>query len=65
MVRKQLWGEERVTFIGPDGNPCSVPVNWTDAALPDAYWSVGRSRSRFRVEDLLKLVELIEARGNR
>ncbi len=29
VVRKQLWGEERVTFLGPEGEACSVPANWT------------------------------------
>jgi hypothetical protein len=36
-------------------------VNWTDAALPDAYEVVGRGRARLRVDDLLLLVDLIDA----
>jgi hypothetical protein len=36
-------------------------VNWTDAAVPDAYEVVGRGRARLRVEDLLLLVDLIDA----
>jgi hypothetical protein len=61
VVRKRLWGEERVTFLSPAGEPRSVPVNWTDAARPDPYEVIGRGRSRLRVEDLLLLVELIDA----
>jgi len=61
VVKKLLWGEERVTFLAPDGTPRSVPVNWTDRAPADPYRIVGRGRSRFRVEDLLLLAELLEA----
>jgi hypothetical protein len=61
VVRRRLWGEERVTFLSPGGNARSVPVNWTDAGLPNVYAVVGRGRARLRVEDLLRLVELIDA----
>ena len=60
-MRKRSWGEERVTFLSPQGEAHSVPVNWTDAALPDPYEVVGRGRARVRVEDLLLLVDLIDA----
>jgi hypothetical protein len=62
VVTKQLWGEERVSFERPDGSVCSVPTGWTDAAPPDPYVSVGGSRSRFRIEDLLPLADLVEGR---
>ena len=54
-----LWGEDRVTIQLADGSPLSVPISWTDAAPADAYLVVGGGRSRFRVEDLLSLVELV------
>jgi hypothetical protein len=54
-----LWGEDRVTIQLEDGSPRSVPVSWTDAVPADAYIAVGRGRSRFRVEDLRALAELI------
>jgi len=38
-----------------------VPVNWTDAALPEPYAMVGKGRVRVRVEDLLLLMDLIDA----
>jgi hypothetical protein len=65
VVAKQLWGEDRITFQQPDGLLCSVPVGWTDALPPDPYLSIGTGRSRFRVEDLLVLAELIADRGRR
>jgi hypothetical protein len=59
VVSKKLWGEDRVTIQMADGSPRSVPVSWTDAIPADAYISVGGGRSRFRVDDLLALAELI------
>ena len=65
MTSGQLWGEDRVTLQRPDGSLESVPVGWTDFLPADPYLSVGRGRSRFRVEDLLALVELMGVRGSR
>ena len=38
-----------------------MPVNWTDVALPEPYAIVGKGQVRVRVEDLLRLVDLIDA----
>lgn len=65
VVAKQLWGEERVTFEHPDGGLCSVPRAWTDVVPADPYLSVGQGRSRFRVEDLLTLADLVVGLGRR
>ena len=65
VVAKQLWGEDRVTFEHPAGSLHSVPVNWTDFVPADPYLSVGRGRSRFRLEDLLTLADLLAARRAR
>ena len=43
----------------------SVPVSWTDFVPAEPYLSVGRGRSRFRVEDLLTLAELVAALATR
>ena len=43
----------------PDGSFRSLPVGWTDLMPVDPYVAVGGGRSRFRIEDLLELVELI------
>lgn len=59
MVAKQLWGEDRVTIEHPDGTLHSIPVGWTDLASIDPYVVVSGGRSRFRVEDLVALAELI------
>jgi hypothetical protein len=60
-----LWGEDRVTFEHPGRGLCSVPITWTDFVPADPYVSVGRGRSRFRVEDLVALVELVVVRTAR
>jgi hypothetical protein len=61
VVSKRTWGEERVTFVTQQGEARSVPVNWTDMAMPEPYAVVGRGRVRVRVEDLLLVVDLIDA----
>jgi len=61
VVSKRTWGEERVTLVNRQGETRSVPVNWTDVALPEPYAIVGRGRVRVRVEDLLLVVDLIDA----
>jgi hypothetical protein len=65
VVAKMLWGEERVTLEHPDGSLHSIPVGWTDVRPPDPYLAVGRGRSRFRVEDLLRLVGLVREEARR
>jgi Family of unknown function (DUF5372) len=65
VVAKQLWGDDRVTVERPDGSLCSVPVGWTDFVPADPYLSVGLGRSRFRVEDLRALADLVAPRGTR
>ena len=39
----------------------SVQVNWTDAARPEPYAMLREGRVRARIEDLLLLVDLIDA----
>ena len=42
-----------------------MPVSWTDAIPADAYATVGGGRSRFRVEDLMALADLLALGGRR
>jgi Family of unknown function (DUF5372) len=65
VVSKKLWGEDRVTIQLADGSPFSLPVNWTDVVPADAYTSVGGGRSRFRVEDLMALADLLALKRGR
>lgn len=62
---KQLWGEDRVTVEHPDGVLHSIPVGWTELAPVDPYVAISGGRSRFRVEDLVALVELVSVVAGR
>lgn len=64
VVRKQLWGEQRVTVQMGDGTFRSLPIGWTELAAVEPYLTIGQGRSKFRVEDLLKLVEEMKQRDN-
>jgi len=59
VVAKQLWGEDRVTIELPGGALSSIPVSWTDFLPSDPYQTVGNGRSRFRVDDLIALADLV------
>jgi Family of unknown function (DUF5372) len=65
VVSKKLWGEDRVTIQLADGSLFSVPVSWTDVVPADTYTSVGGRRSRFRVEDLMALADLLALKRSR
>jgi hypothetical protein len=62
VATKSLWGEWRVTVRLEDGSFRSLPIGWTDQAPAELYASVGKGRSRFRVEDLIELAEWLSAR---
>ena len=49
--RRHRFGEERVLYRDRHGHLVSLPARWTSV--------VAAGRSRFRVADLLELVELI------
>jgi hypothetical protein len=59
VVRKVLWGEERVTVELPGGTYRSIPIGWTDAIAADPYISLGGGRSLFRVQDLIELSHMV------
>jgi hypothetical protein len=46
-----------------DGASLSVPVDWTDFNNPDPELVIGKRRSRFRIKDLLELVQFLEILG--
>ncbi|MBS3800697.1 MAG: hypothetical protein KGY40_06900 [Thioalkalivibrio sp.] len=46
-------------FLDPEGRKVQVPTAWTDAAAPDPFLAISRCRAYFRVEDLLRMAELI------
>ncbi|MHC4091879.1 MAG: DUF5372 family protein, partial [Planctomycetota bacterium] len=59
VVRRQNWGEDRVVFHDADGRLISLPARWTSVCVPDPFVVVAAGRAPFRVEDLLRLAELV------
>ncbi len=57
--RRRAWGADRVYFEDEEGRLKRLPASWTSAADPDPFVEVSAGRSCFRVEDLLRLKELL------
>ena len=57
---RQDWNGDRVYFHDEGGCLRSVPAGWTDVAGADPIEVIGKGRARFRIDDLIRLVELIE-----
>ena len=49
-----------VYFRDDEGNVVTIPAAWTDHVDEDPVVVVGAGRSWFRVQDLLRLSDLIE-----
>jgi hypothetical protein len=62
-TRKQNWGEDRVMFFDAQGRLRSMLTSWTSLAGEDAFMRVSAGRSWFRIDDLLKLVALLDRKG--
>jgi hypothetical protein len=62
-TRKQNWGEDRVMFFDVHGRLRSMLTSWTSLAGEDAFAQVSAGRSWFRIDDLLKLVALLDQCG--
>jgi Family of unknown function (DUF5372) len=57
---RQTWGQDRVFFLEEDGTQCSMPRGWTDFGDEDPFVTLAAGRSRFRVEDLLAVCDLVD-----
>jgi hypothetical protein len=62
-TRKQNWGEDRAMFFDAHGRLRSMLISWTSLAGEDAFAQVAAGRSWFRIDDLLKLVAVLEQCG--
>jgi len=56
----QCWGENRVFFLDSSEQVQQLPVSWTDVLGEDPFVMVAAGRSPLRVEDLLRLVDLLD-----
>lgn len=59
--RGRNWREDRVFFHDTAGGSHSMPAVWTDLVAEDPFNAVARGRAAFRAQELLELVQLIEA----
>jgi len=57
---RQAWGEDRVYFHSEHGQLLRLPARWTNAKPEDAFVAVAAGRCRFRVDDLLRLADLVQ-----
>ena len=55
------WGQEWLSFHTEGGQLTSVPVDWTSLSTLDPFVVLSNGRASFRAQDLLALVELIDA----
>ena len=68
LAYRRSWGNvEAVDLQDDHGGVLAIPLAWTDACESDAFVVIAAGRSFFRVEDLVRLVELVEelSRANR
>ena len=57
---KRIQGRDRVFFHQKDGSIGSLPLAWCDLRPLDPYLDIEGKHSPFRVEDLLKLSDIIK-----
>lgn len=54
------WGERRLYYYDADGVLRYIPESWTDLAALEPFVVLGAGRAHFRIDDLLRLMALIE-----
>lgn len=57
---KHAWGADRVYYQDADGHLKSLPTAWTSVAPDDPVVMISGGRSCFRVEDLIRLCEIVK-----
>jgi hypothetical protein len=60
VTSRKAWGEDRVYFHDDRGRLRHLPTGWTSAGSADPFQAVAAGRCHFRVEDLLRLADLVE-----
>ena len=58
--RRRNWDADRVYVYDDGGELVSLPAEWTDVAAEDPFVVIAAGRCPFRVEDLLKLADLVD-----
>jgi len=58
-ARNREFGEDRVFYLGSDGRMRYLAARWTSVAVPDPFVIAAAGRAYFRLEDLIRVAELI------
>jgi len=56
------WGQWRVFYVNEEGSLAYLPASWTDASAKDPFVEQARGRAVARLEDLLKLAEMVSGK---
>ena len=54
------FGQDRVFYRAPDGRMRYLPRRWTNLTAPDPFVIAAAGRAYFRLEDLVRVAELIK-----
>lgn len=57
---RRCWDEWRVFYYTEAMEMASFPIGWTDVGEPDPFVALSEGRAVARVEDLLRLVHLLQ-----
>ncbi len=59
---RRSWGNRAVVdCLDVEHRLVTIPLSWTDAAQEDPFVTLSAGRAHFRIEDLLRLLGLVEA----
>ena len=59
-AQNKEFGEDRVFYRDADGRMRYLPARWTSMAAPDPFVIAAAGRTYFRLEDLIRVAELIK-----
>ena len=59
---ERRWGQWRVFYVNEEGSLAYLPASWTDASPKDPFVEQARGRAVARLEDLLKLAEMVSGK---
>ena len=59
---KRRWGQWRVFYLSDEGQLAYFPASWTDAGPKDPFVEQAQGRALTRMEDLLRLAEMVAER---
>jgi hypothetical protein len=63
---RNIWGEDRVTYLDASGEAKRIPLAWTSLAAPDPFLKVSDGQCMVHIKGLLELVKFVRAtRGQR